>query len=87
MLPGIFELNQAVDRFCHLQLHAELGGQLSRKLAAIECVSTVMHISQEVGMYCLAHLYMSVSALFFCSTMQKGHHLPTDIQVLCILQC
>jgi len=87
MLPGVSELSQAVDRFCHLQLHAELGGELPRKLAAIVCVSTVMHISQEVGMYCLAHLDMSVSALFSCSAMQKGHHLPTDPHVLCILQC
>lgn len=70
MLPGISEVSQAVDRFCHLQLRAELGGQLSRKLAAIECVSTVMHISQEFEIYCLTHLHMSVSALFFCSSMQ-----------------
>jgi hypothetical protein len=36
ILPGIFEVSQALARFCHLQLCAELGGQLSRKLAAIE---------------------------------------------------
>jgi hypothetical protein len=71
MLPGIFEVSQAVDIFCHLQLRAELGCQLSRKLAAIECMFLLLctfHKRLE-GIVFLIFIYLSLpsSLVHLCS--------------------
>lgn len=70
MLPGISEVSQTADRFCHLQLRAELGGQLSRKLAAIECVYCYAHftrgwnvLSRSSSYVCLYPLLLFIYAV------------------------
>jgi len=65
MLPGISEVSQAVDRFCHLQLHAEFGGQLSRKLAAIEFVCLLFRTSHK-------RLECIVSLIFICLSLASS---------------
>jgi hypothetical protein len=70
MLPGIFEVSQAVDRFCHLQMRAQLGGQLSRKLAAIERVCLLLRTFHK-------RLECIVSLIFLCLS------LPSSLVHLC----